>query len=146
MDLTVEDRTYSQSYIVQIKFQANDYLESVLNDYSIKDMQNDDPYDLNQLGKAKGFLADTCQPLLLKNAIICWTENRVLPDDPKLYERYEENFRDKFFWKIIKQKERLVKNINSGFRDSFLPSNDKLRRLKNEIQKLQDDFTLASKN
>lgn len=97
-------------------------------------MQNDDAYDLNQLSKVKGFLADTCQPLLLKNAIICWTENRLLPDDPKLYERYEENFRNKFFWKIIKQKEKLVKNINSGFRDSSLPSNDKLRRLKNEIQ------------
>jgi hypothetical protein len=28
-------------------------------------------------------------------------ENTVLPDDPKVYEKYESNFRQAFFWKII---------------------------------------------
>ena len=144
--MNVEDRQYSQSYIIQVRFQANDYMETAHNDHDIKDMQSDDVYDLQQLQKAKGFLTDSCQPLLLKNAIICWIENRVLPDDPRVYEKYDENFREKFFWKIIKQKEQIVKTLSSAGRDTGVPSNEKLQRLKKEIQQLQDDFTLATKD
>jgi len=80
-------------------------METAQNEVSMKTITNEDVYDLQQLSKAKNFIIDTTQPLLLKNAVICWTENTVLPDDPKVYEKYESNFRQAFFWKIIQQKE-----------------------------------------
>lgn len=88
-------------------------METAQNEVQMKNMQNEDVYDLHQLAKAKAFIADTTQPLLLKNAVICWTENTVLPDDPKEYEKYDANFRQQFFWKIIQQKEQIIKAFGS---------------------------------
>jgi hypothetical protein len=69
-------------------------METLANDYAIKNMQAEDVYDLGQLKRAKQFIHENTQPLLLKNAIICWVENTVLPDDPDLYERYDQRFRE----------------------------------------------------
>lgn len=105
-----------------MKYQANDYMETAYNDSSIKAMQNEDVYNLAQLIKAKQFIIDTTQPLLLKNAIICWTQNSLLPDDPKVYAKFEANFRQNFFWKIIQQKESITKAIQALGRDTGAPS------------------------
>lgn len=69
-----EDRTYAQSFIVQAKYQANDFMEMVI-DPSLATMTQEDVYTLFQLADAKKFLSDGTQSLLLKNALICWNEN-----------------------------------------------------------------------
>ena len=58
LDMTQEDRTYVQSFIVQAKSQANDFMEIVI-DPSLSTMSNDDVYDLLQLTDAKKFIADS---------------------------------------------------------------------------------------
>jgi hypothetical protein len=45
MDMCQEDRTYAQSYIVQAKYQANDFMEIVI-DPGLSTMTNDDVYSL----------------------------------------------------------------------------------------------------
>ena len=40
----------------------------------------------------------------------------------------------------------IIKEITSNGKDTGLPSKEKLKKLKDEIQKLKDDFTLATKN
>ena len=70
----MEDRTYSQSFIMQAKDQANDFMEIVI-DPSLATLSNDEVYNLHQLVDAKKFLAETTQALLLKFALICWNEN-----------------------------------------------------------------------
>ena len=57
LDMTQEDRTYAQSFIVQAKSQVNDFMEIVI-DPSLSTMSNDDVYDLSQLTDAKKFIAD----------------------------------------------------------------------------------------
>lgn len=83
-------------------------MEIFLNDPSFATMSNDEVYSLFQLVDAKRFLSDTTQSLLLKNAIICWNENQVLPDSAQVYAKFEENFRNMFFWKIVEHKENMV--------------------------------------
>lgn len=39
LDMTYEDRTYAQSFIMQSKDQANDYMEIVLSDPSLSAMK-----------------------------------------------------------------------------------------------------------
>lgn len=101
-------------------------METIHNDTSMKGRHQEDVYDLNQLKKAKQFIQDYTQPLLLKNAIICWTENCTLPDDPRIYERYDTNFKTQFFWKIIQQKEKIISSIGTQGRDTGIPSKEKL--------------------
>ena len=85
---------------MQAKDQANDFMEIVI-DPSLATMGNDEVYNLQQLTDAKKFLAETTQALLLKFALICWNENQVLPDNAAVYAKFEENFRNMFFWKIV---------------------------------------------
>ena len=54
----MEDRSYAQSFIMQAKDQANDFMEIVL-DPSLATMSNDEVYSLHQLQDAKKFLADS---------------------------------------------------------------------------------------
>lgn len=61
---------------------------------------------------------------------MCWTENTVLPDDPLVYDQFEANFRQQFFWKIVQQKEMIIKAITSNGKDTGLPSKEKLKKLK----------------
>ena len=56
-------------------------------------MTREQVYSISQLKDAKDFLRDNTTSLLLKNAVMCWHENQVLPDDPAVYERWEKNFR-----------------------------------------------------
>ena len=112
LDIGQEDRQYAQSFINQAKDQANDFMEITV-DSGLATMRNDEVYSLFHLGNAKKFLAEGTQALLLKNAIMCWNENQVLPDNPHLYAKFEENFRNDFFWKIIEHKENMVTNMSS---------------------------------
>lgn len=57
--------------------------------------------------------------MLLKNAIICWNENQVLPDSAQIYKKFEEHFRNLFFWKIIEHKENMVANIAARGHDAI---------------------------
>ena len=45
---------------------------------------------------------------MLKQAVMCWNENQILPDDPDVYEQWEKRFRSMFFWKIIEEKEAII--------------------------------------
>lgn len=59
LDMCQEDRSYTQSFIVQAKYQANDFMEIVKEkDESLASMGQDDVYDLFQLTDAKKFLSD----------------------------------------------------------------------------------------
>ena len=73
---------------------------------------DDEVYSLFQLVDAKKFIADSTQALLLKFAIICWNENQVLPDSAAVYAKFEANFRNSFFWKIVEFKENMVTNLS----------------------------------
>lgn len=81
-------------------------------DSSLADMPHDEVYSIHQLTDAKKFLSDGTQALLLKNAIICWNENQVLPESAEIYAKFEANFRNMFFWKIIEFKENMVSQLS----------------------------------
>jgi hypothetical protein len=42
---------------------------------------------------------------LLKNAVMCWSENSLMPDTYERYQMFEKNFRDNYFWKCVEEKE-----------------------------------------
>lgn len=48
LEMNMEDRSYSQSFIMQAKDQANDFMEIVI-DPSLATMGNDEVYNLQQL-------------------------------------------------------------------------------------------------
>ena len=73
------DRLESQSFIVATRFQANDFMETVYDDTSLKTYTREDIYNLPQLTLAKKFILECTQALLLRNALICWVENSTLP-------------------------------------------------------------------
>lgn len=67
-------------------------------------------------------MKDNTSALLLKQAVMCWSENQILPDDPIVYEKWEKKFRETFFWKIIQEKENIIqKKPQRG--DLKIPSN-----------------------
>ena len=140
--MTQEDRDYAQSFIAQAKDQANDFMEIVI-DPNVASMSADEVYSNFQLHDAKKFIADGTQALLLKNAIICWNENQILPDNPNIYAKFESNFRNQFFWKIIEHKENMVASL-SARGDGAIPSKKQLKELKEKIDNLQADYSLAT--
>lgn len=91
--LSPEERQYSQSFIVQAKYQANDFMETVYNDTSMKSLTTEAVYNLRQLDDAKKFINESTQALLLKNALMCWFENCTLPDSVELYEKFDASFK-----------------------------------------------------
>jgi len=60
------------------------------------------------------FMQLNTQTSLLKNAVICWSENSTLPQTIELYEKYEANFKKKFFWKILQYKQQMASNWSNG--------------------------------
>ena len=62
------------------RYQANDFMESVYNDTSLRGLGNADVYSNYQLELARKFMNETTSALLLRNALICWFENSTLPD------------------------------------------------------------------
>ena len=102
-------------------------------DPSLADMPNDEVYSIHQLADAKKFLEDGTKALLLKNAIICWNENQLLPDSAATYAKFEANFRDLFFWKIIEHKENLVAGLSARGDASGIPTKKQLAELKGKI-------------
>ena len=76
-------------------------METVFGDTSMASLTNEDAYSLSQLLDAKKFISESTQALLLKNALMCWSENSILPADAAGYEVFEKNFRQNFFWKQL---------------------------------------------
>lgn len=74
-------------------------METVFGDKSLSQSTNEAAYSLSQTIDAKKFMNENTQALLLKNAVICWFENSPLPTDFDQYEKFEESFRQNFFWK-----------------------------------------------
>lgn len=112
LNLTNQERIYSQTFIVQAKYMANDFMETVFNDSSMAGLTAEEAYKLDQLIDAKKFINENTQALLLRNALICWFENSTLPDDVEKYEQFESNFRQNYFWKQLDQKEELTRKLN----------------------------------
>ena len=81
--------------------------------------------------------------MLLKNAVMCWNENQILPDDPAVYEKWEKNFRSKFFWKIIEQKENIIQQKQARG-DNKIPTHSQLKELRDKITSLQDNYSLST--
>jgi len=54
---------------------------------------------LSQLLDAKKFINEATQALLLRNALMCWFENSPLPETVEIYDKFEQNFRNNFFWR-----------------------------------------------
>jgi len=73
---------------------------------------------------------------LLKNAIICWNENQVLPDSAAVYAKFEEHFRNQFFWKIVEQKENVLQTLALRGDSSGIPSKAQLLELQQKIDGL----------
>ena len=74
-------------------------METVFNDDSMASLSAEEVYNLRQLVDAKKFINESTQAILLKNAVICWFENSPMPDTNEKFEKYEQNFKDNFFWK-----------------------------------------------
>ena len=81
--------------------------------------------------------------MLLKFALICWNENQVLPNNAAVYAKFEENFRNMFFWKIVEQKENMVANLSLRG-DPGIPSKKQLRELRQRIDELVANYSLAT--
>ena len=108
LELDYRDRLYCQQFIAQTLFVCNDYMETVLGSGDSA-MTREQVYSMSQLKDCKDFLKESTSPLLLKQAVMCWSENQVLPDDPETYGAWEKKFRSMFFWKIIQAKEEIIK-------------------------------------
>ena len=100
---------------------CNDYMETVLGTGDPQ-MTREKVYSISQLKDAKDFMKDNTSALLLKQAVMCWSENQILPDDPVVYEKWERKFRETFFWKIIQEKED-IKQKKSQRGDLKIPTN-----------------------
>lgn len=87
------------------KYQAGDFMESVYDDHTMSSNNEDDVYTLSQLLLGKKFINEFASAVLLKNALICWTENQPLPQSVELYEEFEKNFKKNFFWKQLELKD-----------------------------------------
>ena len=99
LSLKPEERVYAASFLAQTKYQANDFMETVFHDTSMANQTKEEVYSLSQLLDAKKFINEGSQALLLRNALICWYEDRPLPDTVEQYEESERHFRQNFFWK-----------------------------------------------
>ena len=44
-----------------------------------------------------------------------------MPDNAAVYAKFEENFRNMFFWKIVEQKENMIANLSMRG-DQSIPS------------------------
>lgn len=53
----------------------------------------------------------------------------MLPDSAKTYAKFEANFRDMYFWKIIEHKENMVAQISARGDASGIPSKKLLKEL-----------------
>ena len=60
-------------------------MESIYDDSSMATCNEDDVYSLHQINLGKKFINDSTSTLLLKNALICWTENSLPPSSVKQY-------------------------------------------------------------
>jgi hypothetical protein len=118
--MSKQEREYCESYITSLKYQADDYMETVHNESNLSLMQADDVYKFDQLDKSKKFISEFTVALLLKRALICWSENSLPPEDIERYEKFEQNYRDNFFWKCVEEKELMKKNVTAG--NSGVPS------------------------
>ncbi len=61
-------------------------MESVYDDHSMSTKKEEDVYSLSQILLAKKFINESGSALLLRNALMCWFENSVLPDSTEKYE------------------------------------------------------------
>jgi hypothetical protein len=119
-------------------------METVFNDTSMANQTKEDVYNLSQLIDAKKFINESTQALLLRNALICWYENNTLPDNVEDYERFEQNFRQNFFWKQLEQKEELTRKLNTTGTFGQIPSKEKLQGLKDKIDSLANNQNLST--
>ena len=120
-------------------------MESVYDDSSMKKNTEDDVYSLHQLGLGKKFINDSTSALLLKNALICWTENSLAPTTKGQYDIFEENFRKNFFWKQLEMKDTIVKKFEQNAATTTnAPTERDLKALKDKIDRMVDDNTLAT--
>jgi citrate synthase len=139
--MTNDERGYCEAYITSLKYQADDYMETVCNESNLSLMQADDVYKFEQLEKSKKFISDFTVALLLKRALICWSENSLPPEDIERYERFEQNFMDNFFWKCVEEKEAMKKMVTTG---SGVPSSDSIKDVHDRITKLSADSSLVN--
>ena len=56
-----------------------------------------------------------------------------MPDSGALYAKFEANFRDKFFWKIIEFKENMVTQLSNSRDSTGIPTKKELKRLSDKI-------------
>jgi hypothetical protein len=83
------------------------------------------------------------QALLLKNAVICWSENSLMPDTYQRFEMFERNFRDNYFWKCVEEKEIMKKNQKLDIQN--MPTEEKLMATQAKINALQETQNLVNK-
>lgn len=67
----------------------------------------------------------------------------MLPDSADIYARFEDNFRNAFFWKIIEHKENMIATLGQRG-DAGIPSQRQLRELQKRIDDLQASYSLAT--
>ncbi len=74
-------------------------METVFNDSAMAKLSAEEAYNIEQLLDAKKFINEQTQALLYKNALSCWVENQPLPTSLEKFKKFEDNFKQQFFWK-----------------------------------------------
>lgn len=121
-------------------------METVFNDTSMASLTKEEVYNMGQLVDAKKFINESTQALLLRNALICWFENSTLPDSAQVYEKFESNFRQNYFWKQLEQKEELTKKLQLSGNFGQIPSHEQIKEMKLKIDALANDQNLATQS
>jgi hypothetical protein len=111
-------------------------METVNNESNLSDA-NDQVYSYYQLENAKKFISDVTTSLLLKQALICWTENCVAPESAEQFEKFQRSFRDKFFWKCVEEKEELKRTARAEIQNP--PTEAQLKEIQGRIQQLSEN-------
>lgn len=67
-----------------------------------------------------------------------------MPDSAAVYAKFEENFREAFFWKIIEHKENMVTSRMARSDGGGIPTQKQLAQLQQQIDDLQANYSLAT--
>ena len=81
-------------------------METVNNESNLSDA-NDQVYSYYQLENAKKFISDVTTSLLLKQALICWTENCVAPESAEQFEKVPAQLPRQILLEMCRRKGRI---------------------------------------
>lgn len=86
-------------------------MEAMYDDKSLRHLTAEDVYTLAQLRQAKKFLQESNAAVLLKTALICWTEASPPPDSVQQWQVFADNYQTNFYWKQLQVKDEIKAKV-----------------------------------